>query len=95
MPFANFSSVLCPLLLNAAEPHPNLIDTASSFLKTALPQANLEKEENAVESFLHKHADKITGSLLCPDRLIFKGYLTFSYPQGMENCFARIIQKET
>jgi hypothetical protein len=41
-----------------------------------------------VESFVPKHADKITGSLFCPDRLIFKGYLPFSYPQGMEGFLA-------
>jgi hypothetical protein len=44
--------------------------------------------ESAVDSFVHKHADKITGSLFCPDRLIFKGYLPFSYPQAMENFLA-------
>jgi hypothetical protein len=41
-----------------------------------------------VDSFLHKHSDKITGSLFCPDRLIFKGYLPFSYPLGMEGFLA-------
>jgi hypothetical protein len=41
-----------------------------------------------VESFVQQHAIKITGSLFCPDRLIFKGYLPFSYPQGMENFLA-------
>jgi hypothetical protein len=44
--------------------------------------------ESAVNSFVHKHADKITGSLFCPDRLIFKGYLPFCYPQAMENFLA-------
>src|ERR1041385_4828513 len=44
-----------------------------------------QEEEDAVDSFLHKHADKITGTLSCFDRLIFKGYLPISYPQGMEN----------
>jgi len=38
-----------------------------------------------VQSFLSKHADKITEVLSCFDRLIFKGYLPISYPQGMEN----------
>jgi hypothetical protein len=38
-----------------------------------------------VQSFVHKHADKITGVLSCFDRLIFKGYLPISYPPGMEN----------
>jgi hypothetical protein len=41
-----------------------------------------------VNSFVHQHADKITGSLFCPDRLIFKGYLPFSFPQGMEGFLA-------
>jgi hypothetical protein len=41
-------------------------------------------EEDAVDAFLHKHADKITGVLSCFDRLIFKGYLPCSYPKGME-----------
>lgn len=42
-------------------------------------------KENAVDSFIHKHQDKITGSLFCPDRLIFKGHLPISYAQGMEH----------
>jgi hypothetical protein len=63
------------------------IEKAFSFLKTALPQA-LEKTENAMDSFLHKHADKITGTLFCPDRLIFKGYLPFTYPRSMEGFLA-------
>ena len=46
-------------------------------------------EGNAVDSFLHKHADKITGVLRCPDRLIFRGHLPISYAQGMENFLAR------
>jgi hypothetical protein len=46
-------------------------------------------ERNAVDSFLHKHADKITGFLRCPDRLIFRGHLPIGYAQGMENFLAR------
>jgi len=42
------------------------------------------EEEDAVQSFVAKHADKITGVLSCFDRLIFKGYLPFSHPKGME-----------
>jgi hypothetical protein len=38
-----------------------------------------------VQSFIQQHVDKITGVLGCFDRLIFKGHLPFSYPQGMEN----------
>ena len=41
-----------------------------------------------MDSFVHKHQDKITGFLFCPDRLIFKGHLPISYPQGMENFLA-------
>src|SRR4029077_5558446 len=37
-----------------------------------------------MQSFVAKHADKITGVLSCFDRLIFKGYLPFSHPKGME-----------
>lgn len=48
-----------------------------------------ENKENAVDSFLHKHADKITGTLSCFDRLIFKGYLDFTYPRSMEGFLAQ------
>lgn len=51
--------------------------------------ANLRETENAVRSFLQQHADKITGFLFCPDRLIFKGHLSISHPQGMEGWLAR------
>ncbi len=37
-----------------------------------------------MQSFVQRHADKITGILSCFDRLIIKGYLPFSYPLGME-----------
>lgn len=37
-----------------------------------------------MQSFLRKHADKITGALFCPDRLIFKGYSSLSFALGME-----------
>jgi hypothetical protein len=41
-----------------------------------------------VESFVQQHTEKITATLFCPDRLIFKGYLPFCYPQSMENFLA-------
>jgi hypothetical protein len=50
--------------------------------------SHCRNKENAVDSFIHKHRDKITGSLFCPDRLIFKGHLPISYAQGMENFLA-------
>ena len=37
-----------------------------------------------MQSFLQQHAEKITGILSCFDRLIFKGYLPFTYPRAME-----------
>lgn len=37
-----------------------------------------------MESFVQHHAAKIIGTLGCFDRLIFKGYLPFSYPKSME-----------
>lgn len=42
-----------------------------------------------MDSFVHRHADKITGILSCFDRLIVKGYLPFSYPLGMEGFLRR------
>ncbi len=51
-------------------------------------QQTFQKKENAVDSFIQKHQDKITGTLFCPDRLIFKGHLPVSYAQGMENFLA-------
>lgn len=37
-----------------------------------------------MDAFLHKHSDDITGVLSCPDRVLFKGYLPFGYPEAME-----------
>jgi hypothetical protein len=51
-------------------------------------QPTLSKE-NAVDSFVQKHSDKITGILSCFDRLIIKGYLPFSYPLSMEGFLGR------
>jgi hypothetical protein len=49
-----------------------------------------------VQSFVQRHADKITGILSCFDRLIIKGYLPFSYPRGMEGFldYHRILIKD-
>src|SRR5262249_10914207 len=52
-------------------------------------QKHRRERENAVNSFVHKHADKITGMLGCFDRLLLKGYLPFSYPRGMEGFLSR------
>jgi len=50
---------------------------------------SISERENAVNSFVHKHADKITGILGCFDRLILKGYLPFGYARGMEGFLSR------
>jgi hypothetical protein len=42
-----------------------------------------------MDSFLHKHDDKITGLLVCPDRLVFRGHLPIIYAQSMEGFLAR------
>jgi hypothetical protein len=41
-----------------------------------VPQPDRE-EEDAVDALVHKHADKITATLGCFDRVLFKGYLPF------------------
>jgi hypothetical protein len=42
-----------------------------------------------VQTFLRKHADKITGVLSCFDRLIFKGHLPLCFAQGLESFLDR------
>jgi hypothetical protein len=43
-----------------------------------------------MHSFLQKFADKVTGTLECFDRVIFKGHIQpLSFAQGMENLLAR------
>ena len=37
-----------------------------------------------MQSFVHKHADKITATLSCFDRVIFRGYLPCCHPRGLE-----------
>jgi hypothetical protein len=38
----------------------------------------------SISEFISKHADFVTGSLSCFDRIIFKGYLPIHHPQGIE-----------
>jgi hypothetical protein len=42
-----------------------------------------------METFLHKHADLISGVLSCPDRVIFKGHLKLNYPKAVERLLYR------
>lgn len=42
-----------------------------------------------MEQFIIKHQDKITGTISCFDRILFKGYLPISSPEGMESFMNR------
>jgi len=42
-----------------------------------------------VKDFLEKHAGSIAGNVSCFDRMIFKGYLPISWPEGMESFLRR------
>ena len=47
------------------------------------------RRENAVEKFLEKYSQHITGTLSCFDRVIFKGYLPLGWSDAMESLLAR------
>lgn len=42
-----------------------------------------------MNDFIVKHQDTISGTISCFDRLLFKGYLSISYPEGMEGFLNR------
>jgi len=42
-----------------------------------------------MKEFLEKHAEKITATISCFDRLIFKGYLPLTWPDRMESLLSR------
>ena len=42
-----------------------------------------------MKEFLEKHTEKITGTISCFDRLIFKGYLPLTWPQRLESLISR------
>lgn len=42
-----------------------------------------------MKRFLKKHAEKITGSISCFDRILFKGYLSISWAESMERFMSR------
>jgi len=46
-------------------------------------------KENAVDQFITKHRDKITGTISCFDRILFKGHLPLGWPAAMEGFLAR------
>lgn len=41
-------------------------------------------QEDAMQRFLDTHADKITGTFSCFDRVLFRGYLPLGWPEAME-----------
>lgn len=47
------------------------------------------EKENAVERFVAQHADRISGTISCFDRVLFKGYLPLGWPAAMEQFIAR------
>ena len=46
--------------------------------------ANDPGKENAVKRFVEKHQAKITGTLSCFDRLVFRGLLPLAWSEAME-----------
>jgi hypothetical protein len=54
------------------------------FCNPPRPEENAVAAITAEHPFLVKHADKVSGVLSCFDRVIFRGYLPLSYPQGLE-----------
>lgn len=46
-------------------------------------------EENAVQKFVEKYSDQMTGALSCFDRVLFKGYLPLGWPEAMEALLGR------
>ena len=41
-----------------------------------------------MKNFLDKHAERVSGTISCFDRLIFKGYLPLTWPRAMEKLMA-------
>jgi hypothetical protein len=46
-------------------------------------------KENALERFISKHGDKVTGTIMCFDRVMFKGHLPLGWGEAMERLLAR------
>ena len=41
-------------------------------------------KENAMKDFVERHRERISGVIMCFDRLIFKGYLSLGWDGQME-----------
>jgi hypothetical protein len=42
-----------------------------------------------VKNFIQAHQNRITGTIQCFDRLLFKGHLPLGWPDAMESFIAR------
>jgi hypothetical protein len=70
----------------AAEPQIVLeVEAGVSLDLYGLCTTTAQPGETPLNTFCQKHAEKITGVLSCPDRVVFKGYLPFNYPEAMEH----------
>ena len=47
-----------------------------------------DAKESAVKHFIDKHQARITGTLSCFDRLLFKGHLPLGWPDALERFIA-------
>jgi hypothetical protein len=56
--------------------------------KAFFPLSRQQLKKKAMKKFLDKHAEKVTGTISCFDRLIFKGYLPLAWPDAMEKLIA-------
>jgi hypothetical protein len=56
--------------------------------KAFFPLSQQQLKKKAMKKFLDKHAEKVTGTISCFDRLIFKGYLPLTWPDAMEKLIA-------
>ncbi len=54
-----------------------------------LSQADSQRENAAVDSFLQKYSDRVTGVISCFDRMLFKGYLPMGWSDAMEALLSR------
>jgi hypothetical protein len=58
-------------------------------VKEAFSPTKVFIQENAMKSFIDKHTEKISGSLSCFDRVLFKGYLPIRDGRAMEGFMNR------
>jgi hypothetical protein len=57
--------------------------------KAFFPLSRQQLKKKAMKTFLEKYGERITGTISCFDRLLFKGYLPLTWPKAMEKLIAR------